>query len=114
MCTDPSSDPSATPTLSTTPLFSPGLLAATPGALAAIDSCQTNPLALVRRHLHGDWGDLDAEDTEANRFAIDKSLRVFSSYKLRNAKDPSAGAITIWCITEADRSSTTLLLPSEY
>lgn len=88
------------------PLFDLGQVVATP---AAIDFCQVHslhPLALVRRHCHGDFGDMDREDIAANTQAIKSGARVFSSYRVGSGK--------VWVITEADRSSTCILLPAEY
>jgi len=86
--------------------FRPGQVCSTPGAHELFASSQANPVALLRRHLRGDWGDLCDEDKKENDYAIGKYLRIFSSYKI--------GEHTIWCITEADRSVTTFLLPDEY
>ena len=62
--------------------------------------------ALIKRHAEGDWGDLGAEDTQANNEALKVGGRLFSSYETPEGK--------VWVITEADRSSTCVLLPSEY
>jgi len=62
--------------------------------------------ALLNRHRLGDDGDVCAEDSESNIYAIEHGERVFSVYKHPDA--------TLWIITEADRSSTTILLPEEY
>jgi hypothetical protein len=62
---------------------------------------------LLRRHQCGDWGDVVAADAESNEQALRHGLRVLSSYRL-------SGAGKVWVITEADRSATTILLPSEY
>jgi len=51
--------------------------------------------------------DLDPEDVEANQAALRCETRLFSSYRIGDQAK-------LWIITEADRSSTTLLLPSEY
>ncbi len=59
------------------------------------------------RHLNGNWGDLDEHDWKANDDAIEYGGRVLSSYLDRNDT-------RFWIITEADRSATTILLPSEY
>jgi hypothetical protein len=55
----------------------------------------------------GDWGDLSEEDRKENEFFLVHRFRLLSSYRLRNG-------VKVWVITEADRSSTTLLLPDEY
>lgn len=59
------------------------------------------------RHARGDWGSVGDEDWKANEAALNNGLRLFSVYKLSNEQ-------TLWIITEADRSATTLLLPDEY
>jgi len=61
---------------------------------------------LMYRHHRGDWGDLCQEDKQANEDALDHGSRIFSSYL--------TGSRKIYCITEADRSMTTLLFASEY
>lgn len=58
------------------------------------------------RYILGDWGDLCKEDAEMNDKAIKDGERIMGAYK----KDD----ITIWIITEADRSVTTILYPHEY
>lgn len=76
---------------------------------AAIEFCEDNAVDavdLVRRHARGDWGQLTAEDVEANVTAVRHGLRVFSSYPFPAGK--------VWVITEADRSSTCVLLPDDY
>lgn len=89
------------------PLFHLGRLVATPGALDLINRLELAPLDFVSRHQQGDWGDLDADDTKANQYALRHGTRLLSSYRI-NANDK------LWIITEADRSSTCILLPSEY
>ena len=88
-------------------LFPLGRLVATPGALRVLTETGTDPRRLVARHAGGDWGDVDAEDWATNDRASRGSARVVSDYQLENGE-------RIWIITEADRSATTLLLPSEY
>ena len=61
----------------------------------------------LSRHAQGDWGDLCEEDKKENEYALDKHLRIFSTYK-------KEGLPQIWIITEADRSATTVLFPDEY
>lgn len=60
-----------------------------------------------KRHTRGDWGDLDDEDKRENEYSLRNRLRVLSAYK--HPTQPK-----IWIITEADRSVTTILFPSEY
>lgn len=64
-------------------------------------------LPYLIRHGNCDWGDVCDEDKEANEEALKDDLRILSSYKLPDGKQ-------IWIITEADRSATTLLFPSDY
>jgi len=89
------------------PLFPLGRTVATPGALATLASLGIEPSTLLDRHICGDWGDMVEEDKAENDFSVDKYLRIFSSYNV--AED-----VKLWVITEADRSVTTILLPSEY
>lgn len=88
-------------------LFEAGQIVATPPALAAMQIHGVPPLALLGRHLGGNWGDVPPEDAEANNQAVQCGGRILSAYRIgANAR--------IWVITEADRSATTFLLPSEY
>ena len=97
------------------PLFRLGQLLATPGALTALNRLGVLPLDLVMgRHVIGDWGDLCDEDRELNVRSIAHGMRIFSSYKLTAVSGDGTAIETIWVITEADRASTTILLPSEY
>ena len=88
-------------------LFDAGFIVRTPGALLALIDAQVSEYSLVERHQAGDFGELCDEDRSANLRAIEKGGRVFSSYVV-------APDTKVWVITEADRSVTTLLLPSEY
>lgn len=85
--------------------FSMGNLYATPGVLGAVASDEL--LACLGRHARGDWGDCGTEDWQANEHALVDGSRIFSVYKL-------ASGVKLWIITEADRASTTALLPEEY
>lgn len=98
-----------TPTISLneTPLFPLGALYATPGALQTLHQQQIEPSTLLLRHSQGDWGELDAHDRLENQLALEQGYRLLSSYRLQESEK-------IWIITEADRSATTILLPSEY
>jgi hypothetical protein len=96
-----------------TPLFELGRLVATPGALEHVNSTQ---LAIyLRRHQRGDWGCVGAEDCAANDEAVVEGTRILSAYPIDPDKPCKGfGENTLWIITEADRSATTFLLPSEY
>ena len=88
-------------------LFPLGIIVSTPGALAALEEVGLDPRVLLRRHMVGDWGDLDEEDRLLNEQAVHVGTRIISSYTLQDGEK-------VWVITEADRSGTTLLLPEEY
>ncbi len=64
-------------------------------------------LESLARHARGDWGDCGKEDAAENDFARGKHLRLFSVYHDRHGTK-------FWIITEADRSSTCVLLPEDY
>jgi hypothetical protein len=87
--------------------FQPGQLVATPSALEALRRSGYSPLDLLARHLTGDWGEVDEHDRLENEFSLKNGLRLMSVYSLKDGT-------RIWVITEADRSSTTLLLPEDY
>ena len=89
-------------------LFQLGDCVATPGALQLLTDNDTDYLDLLHRHCTGDWGDLDYKDDRLmNDHAVASGVdRIMSVYKVGDDK--------VWIITEADRSSTTLLLPDEY
>jgi hypothetical protein len=89
------------------PYFTLGHVVMTPGVAAlGIDV-----LPYLKRHAHKDWGDLCYQDKRENNYALKHGLRILSAYDV-----PLANGETerIWVITEADRSATTFLLPSEY
>ena len=85
--------------------FSLGAVVITPNAQSTIhpEDVRTS----LSRHVRGDWGDTGPEDTAENEFSLGKNLRLFSVYHDR-------AGIKFWIITEADRSSTCILLPEDY
>jgi hypothetical protein len=87
-------------------LFDLGRTVATPGALELLASARVDPSALLQRHSCGDWGELPREDRRANDRALKHGFRLQSVYPV--------GLVKVWIITEADRSSTTILRPEEY
>jgi len=88
-------------------LFGLGVLSATVGALDACVAGLTTPSQVFARHWTGEWGQISPEDHGLNEDAIRDGARVVSVYHL-----PGDGRL--WCITEAGRHATTLLLPREY
>ncbi|MCX9158130.1 hypothetical protein OPU71_18565 [Niveibacterium sp. 24ML] len=102
-------------------LFSPGLVGCTPGIQALAErgvNVQALIIKLLRRHLAGDWGIVSAADARENRAALVQGFRLMSVYlideSLSEDAEGSDEGEKVWVITEADRSSTTVLLPSEY
>ena len=85
--------------------FSLGQVVATQGALRELT--QANIRNALNRHRAGDWGDLCPEDRAANDRAMLDGSRFLSAYHTESG-------VCFWVITEADRSATTVLLPSEY
>jgi hypothetical protein len=63
--------------------------------------------AALARHHAGDWGELDAYDLAENELSLQQGYRLLSAYT-------SSSGTKFWIITEADRSVTTVLLPSDY
>jgi len=82
------------------------------GQLLITPNCQekvahTEIAFCLLRHVQGNWGDLSEEDKQYNELALQTGERIISSYK-------SSEGTKFWIITEADRSSTTVLLPEDY
>ena len=88
-------------------LFDLGVVVATPGAMLAMAESAQLPDEFLTRHVAGDWGDVCAEDRQANEYALRQGTRLFSVYHTDRGE-------RLWLITEADRSSSCILLPSEY
>lgn len=89
-------------------LFPLGRTVAAPGAIALMRSAGIGPLQLLARHHRGDWGCVDADDAAANDRAVLEGTRILSAYEL------GVHGEKVWVITEADRSFSLILLPSEY
>jgi len=92
------------PALKTVPL---GTVVATPGALQALAVAAENYFLYLARHANRDWGDIHPDDAKANDESLQTGRRIISAYTLKDGT-------RIWIITEADRSSTCVLLPEEY
>ncbi len=85
--------------------FRLGRIVSTPGALARLT--QEDILHGIQRHQSGNWGELDDEDRQANDQALVSGTRILSVYS-------AANGTKFWIITEADRQTTTILLPDDY
>ena len=86
------------------PLFPLGRLMATPGVLEAFPNSSIT--AALARNQSGFWGKLPVPYLKMNDRAVHLQECILSSYVAAGTK--------FWIITEADRSVTTILLPSEY
>ncbi len=86
--------------------FPSGAVVTTPGASALLREHNVAFAPLLAKHLSGDWGQVSANDAQANETALSEGGYILSSYPVDDQ--------TVWVITDADRSVTTFLLPSEY
>jgi hypothetical protein len=112
------------------PLIAPGMVTATPAALAALEAVGEHPTTYVRRHLAGDWGThgnytetvvTDRErqygamatddDAKLNRLAVDQDdgSRVMSRYELADGT-----ALLVCTQGEGRHRSTCVMLPADY
>ncbi len=87
--------------------FPLGRIVATPGALRALAASGQTGVEFLARHQSGDWGTVCAADAAENQLSVEQGFRILSAYALKSGT-------RIWIITEADRSSTCILLPEEY
>ena len=87
--------------------FPLGQIAATPGALEAMEASGQTPGFFIAKHQAGDWGEVNEEDGRLNDEALVHGDRLLSAYR-------TLKGVKLWVITEADRSSTVVLLPDEY
>ena len=84
-----------------------GQVVATPRALEALQESGQSPADFLGRHSQGDWGEGMCEDKHLNDEAVKEGSRILSAYV-------TTKGTRLWIITEADRSSTCILLPEEY
>lgn len=91
------------------PLFTLGQVVLTKGINQLVFEDKLNfgdLMGMLLRQQAGDWGEVDVEDREVNDRALATNERLVSAYMINETR--------VWVITEADRSSTTILLPEEY
>jgi hypothetical protein len=89
------------------PKFSLGRIVVTPAALDAIQGGGQSPDSFLDKHVQSDWGTACREDRQASDDAHPLGTRLLSAYK-------TLTGCWIWIVTEADRSLTTIMLPSEF
>ena len=88
--------------------FALGQTFITPGAEEALMIAGQTAIEFLRRHMSCDWGsELSDEDVQENELSLKEGFRLLSAYRTGKGQK-------LWIITEADRSATTVLLPSEY
>ena len=91
--------------MNTKPKVQLGQTVATCNAAAELEDVEI--VAALGRHEQGDWGDLGADDWQANERALIENERLVSVYHTK-------GGQKFYVITERDRSVTTVLLPEDY
>ena len=97
---------SGQPALPKIPVSFPlGQIVITPGALRVIPDHEVR--AALTRHIRGDWGVVGDADWKENDLSVEQGFRILSAYETQSRR-------RFWIITEADRSSTCILLPDEY
>jgi hypothetical protein len=89
-----------------------GQLAATPGALEAMEASGQTAEFFLARHASGDYGEVNDEDRQLNDEALIHGDRILSAYR-------TLKGVKLWIVTEAaddngHRAATTILLPEEY
>jgi len=77
------------------------------GAREALEESDQLPGEFLARHQSGDWGTVCDDDRKENELSVKEGFRILSAYKTEKGEK-------LWIISEANRSSTTILLPEEY
>jgi len=85
--------------------FPAGVVVITPRAIDELS--REEALDGLRRHIAGDWGQLEEHDWKRNEAALKHGFSLFSRYV-------TSGGTKFYVITEHDRSATTILLQEEY
>ncbi|MCW5259256.1 hypothetical protein D5045_02840 [Verminephrobacter eiseniae] len=87
-------------------LFGIGALEFSPGIERLMDEGWLDPMPFFERHLRGDWDDVPDDHWLRNNAALTSGGRLDSHYAV--TRD-----LSIRILTEADRSATRIVLPSE-
>jgi len=88
------------------PRFKLGRCFVTQLAREWLDECSIKPESLIRRHAFGVWGDIPEEDWLVNDDAVKNGGRILSGYAI-------CGRM-VWVITDKERKSTSVCLPTEW
>ncbi len=88
-------------------LFPLGQIFLTIGAKEVLEESNQTPDEFLAQHQSGNWGLVCEDDRRENELSIKEGFRILSSYKTSLGEK-------LWIITEADRSSSTILCPYEY
>lgn len=81
-------------------LFAPGSLYATRAAKAAMQAHNCDFQHILKRHVTGDWSDLEEQYIENNRQAVKNGTYITAMYHIGDGD-------MVWVCTRADRTLTT-------
>src|SRR5204863_7622468 len=87
--------------------FALGQTYITPGAEEAPQIAGQTAIEFLRRHMSCEWGELSEDDIAENELSPKQGFRLLRNYQTGKGQQR-------WINTEADASSTTLVLPVEY
>ena len=88
-------------------LFPLGKVFMTVGAREVLEESNQSANEFLIKHQSGDYGIICEDDRKENELSVKEGFRILSAYKTEQGEK-------IYVITEADRVSTTILLPEEY
>jgi len=88
-------------------LFPIGALIFSEGIDRLMREGRLDPIPFFQRHTRGDWGDVSDHKWQENNAALKSNSRLESLYMV-------TWELNICVFTEADRSATHILLPTEY
>ena len=88
-------------------LFEIGALEFSEGVERLMNEGRLDPMRFFERHMRGDWGDVADYQWQQNNAALESGERIDSFYVVTRE-------LSIRIFTEADRSATRIVLPSEY
>ncbi|WP_175857692.1 hypothetical protein [Burkholderia anthina] len=86
--------------------FPVGALILSRGIDRLVRTGRLDPIPYFRRHTRGDWGDVNIQQWQANSTALQSGASLESRYMIHPG-------LTIRIVTDAERSATVIVLPSE-